>query len=182
MQFKTLAVAAATAAGASAQNSTTPSAFGVLSIRSGSQLQYAGWSAASGGIFNLLPEQKVSCDPGADESYATFTIVDGALNLYSNQNPPQQLYVDRSGMGMGKIGYTTGAEPAPRSGERTGWAVTGTELTFDGSGFVACPGYEGGAWEIWLGGVSDHPGWNYNCTGVGARVVPISEPVSCLYE
>ncbi|ORY68232.1 cell wall protein PhiA [Pseudomassariella vexata] len=190
MQFKTLFAAAAAAATVTAQNtttgsnSTTPAAFGVLSIRSGSELQYAAWQAANNGIFNLLPEQNASCDDAAGNyNSATFRIVDGELYLYSTENPPQYFYVDRSGMGQGKIGFTTGAEPAPKNAERAGWAVTASsQLQFDGAGFLACPGYESDAYEIWLAGISDHPGYNYNCTGVATRVVAMTAPVSCLYQ
>ncbi|CAJ2509785.1 Uu.00g056850.m01.CDS01 [Anthostomella pinea] len=187
MQITKLALAATAAAIASARathcgNATVPQTFGVLSIRSGTDLQYAGWAAAHTGIFDLLPDQCASCKDGSNNyNTATFQLVDGVLNLYSTDQSRQQLFVDRSGMGQGKIGYTTGDDSGPRNGERKGWAVTDGELTFVGSGFLACPGYEGGAWEIWLAGVSDHPGFNYNCTGIGAHVVETSKPVSCLY-
>ena len=52
--------------------------------------------------------------------------------------------VDRSGMGMGNIGFSTGAEPLPRNAETKGWAVdAGGNLNFDGIGFLACPSFKG---------------------------------------
>jgi hypothetical protein len=179
MKFSTATIAAA----AAASTASASSIFGVQSRHSTAAVHLSSWKAANSGIFNLLPEQGASCDRGEKLEYATFRLDDeGALHLYKNDNPPQQLYVDRSGMGQGKIGFTTGVQPTPRNAERTGWAVDADgHLNFDGSGFLACPGYADGAWEIWLAGVSDHPGYNYNCTGVQAAVIEISTPVGCLY-
>ncbi|KAK7959452.1 uncharacterized protein PG986_004306 [Apiospora aurea] len=182
MQFKNLAIAAASAAAVSAQ---TPigQTFGVLSIASGTKLQYAGWSASSRGIFNYGQAQDAACDKGVKEEYATFHLNDKSeLFLFNNgQNPPQQLYVDRSGMGQGIMGYTTGVEPAPRNAERTGFSIEDGHLKFDGSDFQACPGYAEGAYKIWVAGATN-PGGNSNCTAVAARVQTISEPVGCLYS
>ncbi|KAK7912097.1 hypothetical protein PG985_014578 [Apiospora marii] len=182
MQFKNLAIAASSAAAVSAQ---TPigQTFGVLSIASGTALQYAGWSASSRGIFANGPAQDASCDKGAKEEFATFHLNEaGELFLFNNgQNPPQQLFVDRSGMGQGIMGYTTGAEPIVRNGERAGFSIEDGHLKFDGADFQACPGYAEGAYKIWLAGTSN-PGGNSNCTAIAARVQTISEPVGCLYS
>ncbi|KAK8096472.1 hypothetical protein PG999_012416 [Apiospora kogelbergensis] len=165
MQFKNIALTAASAATVSAQ---TPigQTFGVLSIHSGSPVQYAGWSASSRGIFNLGPAQNASCDKGAKEEFATFHLNDKSeLFLYSTGNPVQQVYVDRSGMGQGIVGYTTGDG----------------HLKFDGADFQSCPGYVDGAYKIWLAGTSN-PGGNSDCVAVAARVQTLSEPVGCLYQ
>ncbi|KAK8116407.1 uncharacterized protein PG998_004688 [Apiospora kogelbergensis] len=181
MQFKNIALTAASAATVSAQ---TPigQTFGVLSIHSGSPVQYAGWSASSRGIFNLGPAQNASCDKGAKEEFATFHLNDKSeLFLYSTGNPVQQVYVDRSGMGQGIVGYTTGVEPTPRNAERAGFSIEDGHLKFDGADFQSCPGYVDGAYKIWLAGTSN-PGGNSDCVAVAARVQTLSEPVGCLYQ
>ncbi|KAK8030057.1 hypothetical protein PG993_011348 [Apiospora rasikravindrae] len=182
MQFKNLAIAASSAAAVSAQ---TPigQTFGVLSIASGTQLQYAGWSASHRGLFARGPAQEASCDKGAKEEFATFHLNDKSeLFLFNNgQNPPQQIFVDRSGMGQGIVGYTTGAEPTVRNAERAGFSIEDGHLKFDGADFQACPGYEEGAYKIWLAGTTN-PGGNSNCTAIAARVQTLSEPVGCLYS
>ncbi|KAK8079167.1 hypothetical protein PG994_002974 [Apiospora phragmitis] len=182
MQFKNIAITAASASAVSAQ---TPigQTFGVLSIASGTPLQYAGWSASAQGIWNLGPAQDAGCDKGAKEEFATFHLTDKSeLFLFNNgQNPPQQLWVDRSGMGQGIMGYTTGVQPTVRNAERTGFSIEDGHLKFDGGDFQACPGYEDGAYKIWLAGITN-PGGNANCTAIAARVQTLSEPVGCLYQ
>jgi hypothetical protein len=182
MQFTNVAIAASSAAAVSA---ATPigQTFGVVSIASGTALQYAGWSASGRGIYANGPAQDASCDKGIKEEFATFHLNEaGELYLFNNgQNPPQQIFVDRSGMGQGIMGYTTGVEPIVRNGERAGFSVEDGHLKFDGGDFQACPGYAEGAYKIWLAG-SSQPGGNQNCTAIAARVQTLSEPVGCLYQ
>ncbi|KAG2419933.1 hypothetical protein HFD88_004730 [Aspergillus terreus] len=184
MQLKNFLLATsavASAAALPAAESAQSEAFGVVAIHSGSDVQYASFNAAKSSIFAGLPNQNASCDR-PDETSATFYIDNGALWLYSNSNPPQEVYIDRSGMGQGKIGYTTGAQPAPRNGERKGWAITAeNHLQFDGSDLIACPNSIDGAWSIWANAGVANPGGNEGCVSIAARVEKTNKPNSCLY-
>ncbi|KAI1498288.1 cell wall protein PhiA [Biscogniauxia marginata] len=191
MQF-TVASLLALAAGASALPSVarqegkiapnTP--FKLVAIRSGSDIQYSSFSAALGGILLSVPAQNASCnDASRANDGATFTIDEqGAGWLYSDSNPRQQLWVDRSGMGQGIWGFTTGAQNAPRNSERTGWALDdANDLTFDGASFIACPNAIDGAWRVWVNAGHDQPGGSSGCLGIKARASAVAEPNSCLY-
>lgn len=79
------------------------------------------------------------------------------------------------------IGYTTGAQPTPRNGERKGWAVKDNHLQFDGSSPIACPNSIDGAWSIWASAGVNNPAGNENCVGINARVIPTSNPNGCRY-
>lgn len=100
MKFQSFLLAATptfVAAGAS----TTPAnpTFGLIAIRSGDAVQYAGFNAALSSIFVNLPNQNASC-ARPNEIYATFSIQGGTLFLYdSASTTPQEMFVDRSGMG-----------------------------------------------------------------------------------
>ncbi|KAJ5206500.1 hypothetical protein N7491_002884 [Penicillium cf. griseofulvum] len=181
MQLKNLAIAASVSAVASAAPSTQSSkTFGIVAIHSGSAVQYSAFNAAKSSIFAGLPNQGASC-ARPEEQQATFYINDGALYLYDKSATPQEIYVDRSGMGQGKIGYTTGAQPTPKNGERKGWAEKDGHLQFDGSDLIACPNSIDGAWSIWASAGIANPGGNSNCVGIAARVVETSDPNGCLY-
>ncbi|KAI5295784.1 hypothetical protein KEM55_006049 [Ascosphaera atra] len=153
--------------------------FGVISIRSGSDMQYASWGASQSMIGAGLSQQNASCNTDPYNA-ATFQIRDGALYLYSTQNPPQEVYVDRSGMGQGVIGYTTGAQPAVSGAERKGWAIDGEYLTFKGQGFIACPARDG--FSVWVDTGVENPGFNEGCEGIAARTIETSNPADCLYS
>lgn len=86
-------------------------------------------------------------------------------------------------MGQGKLGYTTGAQPAPKNAERVGWNVKDGELMFNDAGLIACPNSIDGAWSVWVGVGIDNPAGNSNCTAFGAKVVEVAagNEVSCLY-
>jgi hypothetical protein len=100
MQIKNLAIAASVSAIASAAPSTGSSkTFGLVAIHSGSAVQYAAFNAAQSSLFAGLPNQGASC-ARPKEQQATFYINDGALYLYDKSATPQEIYVDRSGMGM----------------------------------------------------------------------------------
>ncbi|GJC93348.1 cell wall protein PhiA [Colletotrichum higginsianum] len=117
------------------------------------------------------------------EEEATFYLSDdGGLYLYAASATPQQLYADRSGMGQGKLGYTTGAQPAPRNGERTGWTIDQYgDLTLDGAGFLACPGSIENSWAVWVSSGVANPAGYTGCLGVSVRAVEVKEPSSCVY-
>ncbi|RDW58649.1 cell wall protein PhiA [Coleophoma cylindrospora] len=157
-----------------------PAYFGLLALHSGSGVHLSSFSAALGSIFAGLPSQNASCDV-QDTNTATFYIKDGGLYLYAASATPQQAYVDRSGLGQGKFGYTTGAQGAPHNAERIGWAITNGDLTFDNSTLIACPNSIEGAWSIWVDAGIANPASNTNCTGITARAVETTTPVGCLY-
>ncbi|KXG53356.1 uncharacterized protein PGRI_004060 [Penicillium griseofulvum] len=181
MQIKNLAIAASVSAVASAAPSTGSSkTFGLVAIHSGSAVQYAAFNAAQSSLFAGLPNQGASC-ARPKEQQATFYINDGALYLYDKSATPQEIYVDRSGMGQGKIGYTTGAQPTPKNSERKGWAEKDGHLQFDGSDLIACPNSIDGAWSIWASAGIANPAGNSNCVGIAARVVETTDPNGCLY-
>jgi len=96
MQFRTLIPAfAGLAAAATIEDGAT---FNLMALRSASDVHFAKFSAALSSIFLNLPEDNASCDAETDGS-ATFYIQDGEMYLYAASATPQQLYVDRSGMG-----------------------------------------------------------------------------------
>ncbi|KAL4981666.1 hypothetical protein BDW68DRAFT_172034 [Aspergillus falconensis] len=181
MKFTSAAAVASLAVAATAAPST-PETFGVVAIRSGDAVQYSGFNAALGSIFAGLPKQNATCE-GTDSGFATFYIKDGSLYLYGSQET-QQIYVDRSGMGQGVIGYTTGDDASgPRNGERTGWTIDeNNHLLFDGSSPIACPNSIDGAYSIWASAGVANPAGNQNCVGIAARVEKTETPVACTYS
>ncbi|KAL4922116.1 hypothetical protein BDW62DRAFT_172960 [Aspergillus aurantiobrunneus] len=179
MKFTSASVAASLALTATAQP-TTPETFGLIAIHSGSGVQNSGFNAALGSLFAGLPSQNATCD-GPDDGFATFYIQDQSLFLHGPNQ--QQIYVDRSGMGQGKVGYTSGDLSPPRNGELTGWAINkDNHLQFDGKDLLACPGSIGGAYSIWAPAGIDNPAGNKNCVGVAARVEKTQNPQSCTYS
>lgn len=185
------------------ESSSCPSsdvqAFGLLALRSASDIHFSSFNAAKSSIFLKLPDQGASCDKDSDGT-ATFYLQDGGLYLYSTENPPQQIFVDRSGMGMfsyhisflnsdnnpllgqGKLGYITGAQSPPRNGELTGWTLDeNDDLTLDGASFIACPNSIEGSWSVWVSAGVAQPAGNSGCLGLSARASFITEPNSCLY-
>lgn len=90
-----LAATAAALPGASTQSTT----FNLVAIHSGSAVQYASFNAAKSSIFAGLASQNASC-ARPEEQVATFHLDNEALYLYDQSATPQELYVDRSGMGM----------------------------------------------------------------------------------
>lgn len=192
MKFTTATVAAASMALVSASPcGTNPDntkindgdVFRIMTIRSGSDIQYGSVQAANSGLLINAPKQNASCS--ADVNYASFTLSSGALYL-NTENPPQQIYVDRSGMGQGVIQYTTGAQPASRNSERTTFSIDeNSNLVFNGGngpsvGFQACPGALSGGYSVWLSG-NENPGGNSGCVGFVARALKEDNPVSCSY-
>jgi hypothetical protein len=157
----------------------TVSTFGLITIHSGSEVQNAGVQASRASLLVNAKSQNASCD--VETNFATFYIKDEELHLYAASATPQTVFVDRSGMGMGKIGYVTGAEPLGRYFETKGWTQNATTgLVFDGTSLQACPGSIDGSWSLWLAGVAE-PAYNKNCIGVKMHVVETAEPISCVY-
>ncbi|KAI9928583.1 hypothetical protein MW887_001797 [Aspergillus wentii] len=169
------ASAAATAAALPAAQSTSNPTFGLIAIDSGSAIQNTAFNAAKGSIFAGLKSQDASC-ARPDEQFATFYLQDGSLYLYDQSATPQQIYVDASGMGQGKIGYTTGAQPAPANANRDGWAISNGHLQFQGKALIACPNSIDGAYSIWASAGVDNPAGNSGCVDIAARVEETSNP------
>ncbi|KAK1995097.1 cell wall protein PhiA [Colletotrichum falcatum] len=168
------------------QNGTAPRNFKVQVVNINSTIHLQHFQANSGSILVGLPNQGAACDNTPDqptEQEATFTLdPDSTLFLYTGQEEPQQTFADRSGMGQGKFGYTTGAQPAPRNGERAGWAIDAAGyLTLQGAGFIACPNSIDGAWVIWVDAGKPNPAGYTNCIPIAARTVEIPKPVGCEY-
>ncbi|KAJ5522609.1 hypothetical protein N7527_006724 [Penicillium freii] len=180
MQIKNLAIAASVSAVVSAAPSTQSKTFGVVAIHSGSGVQNVAFNAAKGSIFAGLPNQGASC-ARPQEQQATFYINNGALYLYDQSATPQEIYVDRSGMGQGLIGYTTGAQPTPKNSEREGWTEKDGHLQFGGHDLIACPNSIDGAWSIWASAGIANPAGNTDCVSIAARVVETSNPNGCSY-
>lgn len=103
MQFTTALLASAAAMTASALPQATPIAdgtpFGVITIRSGSQVQNSALQAVNSGVLVNAKSQNASCD--ADTNSATFYIKDEELHLLESKSSyrPQKIFVDRSWFG-----------------------------------------------------------------------------------
>lgn len=94
-----IAVPAATSAATGpVATSSVSQPFNVLSIRSGTTLQYSPWGATKGSLLSGLKEQGAKCDKSGGNS-ATFEIRDGELFLYNKDKDTQKVWVDLSGMG-----------------------------------------------------------------------------------
>ncbi|KAM5354451.1 hypothetical protein ACJ41O_001100 [Fusarium nematophilum] len=183
MQIKALLLAPLVAAGVVSAAPQKSTQFEALALRSASPIHFEGIQAAKSFISLNLAKQGASCDRKSDNQ-ATFNLVGDELFLYRKSATPQQLWVDRSGMGQGVLGYTTGAQPAPRNAERKGWKIDKNgDLTFNGAGFIACPNSSkaGGSWSVWVSAGVKQPGGNKGCLGFTARTVKTTKPNSCLY-
>jgi hypothetical protein len=178
--------AAATAAAVPRANETNPNLyhFQLMSLRSASPIHFGQFNAADDRIFINHPSQGAECLKGDGNGPATFQLnkEDGTLFLYKVGNPRQELWVDRSGMGQGLVGYTSGAQGLPRNGEREGWEVNETgNLSFDGAELIACPSDIDGAYSVWVSAGVDQPGGNEGCLGLSARTIEVAEPDQCTY-
>ncbi|KAJ4317221.1 hypothetical protein N0V84_007440 [Fusarium piperis] len=186
MQFKTLlalpVLSGLAAAAPAADAAKAPGPFQVLALRSGSDIHFATVNAAKSSLFLKLPNSSAACDSNSDSS-ATFSLTkDGELYLYSTDNPPQQVFVDRSGMGQGKIGYTTGAQLPPKNGELKGWSIDEDgNLSLKGAGLLACPNSAEGAWSVWVSTGVANPGGNEGCVEFSARTTEVEKPISRTY-
>lgn len=159
--------------------------FSVLSIRSGSAVHLASFSALESGLDLAVSSQGATCE--AETNTANFYLSEGALYLYTPSNITQQLYVDRSGMGQGVLQYSTspGGYGATRNAETTGWAVDETgELNFDGSSLLACPSSANsttGPWSLWVNVGVANPAGNSGCLGISSKAVEATTPNTCTY-
>ena len=191
MKFSTVATAAVAATMAAASPCSKRDdkiadgdVFSVMALRSASKIHFAELQAANSGLLLGAAAQNASCGP-TNPNYAQFQLNNGSLYLYT-ANPPQQYYVDRSGMGQGVIQYTTGAQQPGRNSERQGFTINDDgnlvfrDQTAQDIGFQACPGALGGGYEVWLDSVINPAGYK-DCLGFSARAVKLTDPVKCSY-
>ncbi|OAQ68101.1 hypothetical protein VFPPC_13621 [Pochonia chlamydosporia 170] len=177
MKFTTVSLALAGTTLAAPPNTQ---AFDIMALRSASPIHFAALSASRGSFFLNLPKQNAQCK--GDNNRATLYLQGSKLFLYSDEAKPQQVFVDRSGMGQGKIGYLTDVATLPRYGELEGWSITGDgNLVFHGKILQACPNSIDGAWSVWAGEVVN-PAGNKGCLGFSPRKLPNDKPVSCVYN
>jgi len=97
--FSTIVALAAAAPAPQLPVAENPQYFSLIAIHSGSAVQYSPFSAAKSSLFAGLPDQAASCDKEGQKT-ATFYLASGELFLYAASATPQQVFVDRSGMGM----------------------------------------------------------------------------------
>lgn len=191
MKFATTVIAASAAALVSASpigteptEIKTGDVFRIMTIRSGSDLQYGQLQAANNFFLVNTPKQNAFCSE--DVNYASFWLSEAGELYLNTPNPPQIAWVDRSGMGQGAFGYTTGAQGGPRYSERTGFTLDeNNNLIFKDKsnqkiGFQACPSPRVGGYSVWLDSVHN-AGGNQNCTDFTARALKEDTPVSCTY-
>ena len=95
MKFAAIIPALAGLASAAIPDGT---AFNIMALRSGSPIHFNEFNAALSSIMMKLPQPNATCDAESDR-FATFYINEGGLYLYAESATPQQLFVDRSGMG-----------------------------------------------------------------------------------
>jgi len=131
-------------------------------------------------LFLDLSHPNATCN-GESDGYATFNLVNEELVLYSCEGEKQKIFVDRSGMGQGVLGYVIG-DSLPRYGELEGWRIDEDQnLLFKDSGLIACPGSIDDSWSIWLNVGIIEPGGSKGCLGFTARTLENTRPVSCRY-
>jgi hypothetical protein len=186
MKIPTIIAAFAAVAGsttaAPAPAAKPPIKFGVMSLRSASAVHFGQLSAAQSSVFIHLPKQHAVCK-GKSQDGAVFYIKDGELFLYTpDGKPAQKVWVDRSGMGQGNLGYLTGDGFLPRYGETKGWKKDENNfLSFNGAGLLACPNSIDNAWNIWVSVGIAKPAGQEGCLGFTPMAVPLDKPVACSY-
>ncbi|KAK2589603.1 hypothetical protein QQS21_012720 [Conoideocrella luteorostrata] len=157
-----------------------PQAFDVMALRSASPIHFASLSAAKSSLFLNLPKQDAQCK--GENNRAVLYLQGSKLFLYSDGDKLQQVFVDRSGMGQGKIGYIDSDSQPPRNSELEGWSINGDgNLVFDNKILQACPNSIDGAWAVWTTDVAE-PAGNKGCLGFSPRTLPNDKPVSCVYS
>ncbi|KAG6011780.1 hypothetical protein E4U54_007908 [Claviceps lovelessii] len=157
-----------------------PKTFDLVALRPSSPIQNFPVSATNKGLLLNVAHQNATCK--GENNRATFRLDGSKLFLYSDGDKPQQMMVDRSGMGQGVMQYVDAGSSWSRNGESEGWSINASgNLEFGGNNFLACPGAIDGAWGIWANVVS-RPGGIEGCLDFVAHVVPVDDPVSCRYS
>lgn len=154
--------------------------FSLTAIHSGASVHLSTFQANLGNIVAGKDDQDAECD--SETNTATFYLGDdGSLNLYSTDAPFQAAYVDASGMGQGKFGYVTGAQPPPTNAQQGNFTIDdSSNLQFNGNSFIACPYSEG--YSIWANAGVDNPAGNENCTSIAVLATKLDNPISCQYS
>ncbi|PHH88307.1 hypothetical protein CDD83_7708 [Cordyceps sp. RAO-2017] len=155
--------------------------FQLMALRSASDIHFGQISAAQSNIFvNRRLKQGAVCK-GEDPNRATFYLQNGELFLYTNSGLVQKVFVDRSGMGQGKIGFLSGNGPLPPHFEVKGWVIDKyDDLYFGKQNLLACPNADG--WTVWLATDQLNPGGNENCLGFIPRTIPTPDAPRCKYS
>ena len=202
MKFTTSAVIASTLAIvsaspiATADNSTNTDPFAatkpsgndvfrLMSLRTGTPIQFGNIQAVKGGLSINAPKQNSSCTE-PDANYASFSLTEeGDLYLYT-PNPPLRAYVDRSGMGQGVLQFTMGVQGIGKNQERGPFKIDDeSNLVFAAAngvvGFQACPGAEEDGYSVWLAGV-DTPAGIEGCIPFTMKALKEETPVKCIYN
>ena len=184
--FASLFAAAAALPAPQAANITNPNLyhFELMSLRSASPIHFGRVNAADNDLFINHPNQNAECLKSDGNGPAIFQLnkEDKTLWLYKVGNPRQQIWVDRSGMGQGNVGYISGVQGLPRNAEREGWEVDETgNLSFNGAGLLACPSTIEGAYTIWVDAGVTAPGGSEGCLGFSGRTIEVAEPDMCTY-
>ncbi|KAH7129126.1 hypothetical protein EDB81DRAFT_846063 [Dactylonectria macrodidyma] len=156
--------------------------FELLAVAPTTDIHFQGFQAADSRIQLRLDDQEAVCRTESD-NLATFSLVAGSLWLYQKPKLLQQLYVDRSAAGGGRLRYTASPQESPARVEKGGWRLDSKgNLRFRNSGFIACPGTdEDGPWTIWVDVGTPQPGGGTGCVALDAHEIPISNPNSCQY-
>ncbi|GAO14150.1 uncharacterized protein UV8b_06554 [Ustilaginoidea virens] len=156
--------------------------FIITSMGSPTPVHYGRLTAANMGFTINGSNQGAQCDKENDS--ATFQLQGSQLFLYSANNEVQQVFVDRSGMGGGAIGYFDNTKSAPGSHfELDGWSINHKDqLVFGNSKLAACPPYEeGGVWTVRVIS-TENQAESKSCIHFDARVTPQDNPSSCIYS
>ncbi|KKY16586.1 putative cell wall protein [Diplodia seriata] len=152
-----------------------PQNFTLIAVKPGSPIDHSPIAATQSCLWLKSPH----------EQPATFQLRNDEIYLYADP-PSQKLYTDRSGMGQGVLQYTHDAAQAatlnPNRIEQNGWAVHGDKLQLRGTGFLATPGGEGGAWRVWMDTGNKNPAGQQGGVEFEVRVVPVSHPVGKHYS
>ncbi|KAL2272039.1 hypothetical protein VTJ83DRAFT_1410 [Remersonia thermophila] len=190
MQFKTvlLSLLAAVASAAPSRKACPAPVrkFGIMALRSASEIHFGRVSATQSHMVLNLAEGKADAqcaDGSSGENGAIFYIKDGELFLYG-KDTSQFFFADRSGMGQGVMQYMNGTG-GPLSGrlETKGWAVDENDnLTFNGNSLIACPNSILNGWNVWINVGSGRPAGQEGCLGFSARTVTVTNPVKCDYS
>ncbi|KAM4068097.1 cell wall protein phiA [Hirsutella rhossiliensis] len=186
MKLSTAIASLAVAGSAVAAPPAGSKPFQIMSLRSASPIHFGQVSASKSNIFLNAQKQDAVCevkDKSKAPTEATFYIKDEVLYLYTGKGPVQKAFVDRSGMGQGKLGYLSGNGPLPPRFEDKGWKVDKAgDLNFNGKNLIACPGSKNGPWTVWVATDNLTPGGNKGCLGFSARTLPSENPVRCRYS
>jgi hypothetical protein len=158
------------------------------------------FNAALSNLYINLPRNNALCARGENPDLAFFYLIGDGLYTWTTRNPIQQFWVDRSVtgghiyssllyhslltcfQGQGKVGYLTQDHWIPPAAEFSGWAIDANgDLTFNGAGFIACPGSLDGPWSVWVDSGVAQPGGNQGCVAVSGRQQVDRLGLSCTY-